>query len=85
MFVIGLNNSLINPDSQSFSLLNTSNVFVMFFSVDSERILGNSKFCFNNKKDHNLEDFFFELEQQMENNIICRDAVCRKPETEKGN
>lgn len=31
-----------------------------------------------------LEDYFFELEQQMENKIISRDSVCRNIESEKG-
>ncbi|KAG5894046.1 hypothetical protein JTB14_037890 [Gonioctena quinquepunctata] len=51
---------------------------------DSERILGNSKFYLSDvNKNASLEDHFFELERQMENNRVCRDAICRNLESEK--
>ncbi|KAJ8917534.1 hypothetical protein NQ315_005583 [Exocentrus adspersus] len=51
---------------------------------DSDRSGNGAKFCTNStKKDMTLEDYFFELEQQMENNLICRDSICRNVENEK--
>ncbi|CAH1994331.1 unnamed protein product [Acanthoscelides obtectus] len=48
-----------------------------------ERCVGNSKFYSSDKSNMTLEDYFFELEQQMENNKLCRDVVCRNVSTEK--
>ncbi|CAG9855944.1 unnamed protein product [Phyllotreta striolata] len=50
---------------------------------DADRILGNSKFYVNDGKNETLEDYFFELECQMENNVISRDLVCRNLQNEK--
>lgn len=53
--------------------------------LDSERNVGNSKFYMSDtKKDQTLEDHFFNLERQMENNLVCRDCVCRNVDNEKG-
>lgn len=52
--------------------------------LESERIMGTSKVHYASRKEQSLEDYFFELEQQMENDIICRDSICRNPENEKG-
>nr|CAH7757697.1 unnamed protein product [Callosobruchus chinensis] len=50
---------------------------------DIERCVGNSKFYSSEKSDMILEDYFFELELQMENNKLCRDVVCRNVSSEK--
>ncbi|XP_018577466.1 sorting nexin-13 isoform X2 [Anoplophora glabripennis] len=50
---------------------------------DTERNVGNSKFYISDKKDHTLEDYFFDLERQMENNLVCRDCICQSTENEK--
>lgn len=56
------------------------------YFLDPERNAGNSKFYTGDtKKDHTLEDYFFDLERQMENNLVCRDCVCRNIDNEKGN
>ncbi|KAJ8963570.1 hypothetical protein NQ314_005544 [Rhamnusium bicolor] len=58
----------------------------MVAQQQSERNIGNSKFYMgDSKKDLTLEDYFFELEQQMENNLVCRDHICRNVDIEKGN
>ncbi|XP_056629792.1 sorting nexin-13-like isoform X1 [Diorhabda sublineata] len=50
---------------------------------DAERV-GNSVFYVgDDKKDMTLEDYFFKLECQMENNVISRDALCRNVDIEK--
>lgn len=43
-----------------------------------------SKLYGNEQKCLTLEDYFFDLECQMENNLICRDGVCIDIDTEKG-
>ncbi|XP_023020353.2 sorting nexin-13 [Leptinotarsa decemlineata] len=50
---------------------------------DSEKNIGNSKFYIGENKNALLEDHFFELERQMENNLMCRDLICRNLESEK--
>lgn len=55
------------------------------FILDSDRLIGNSKFYLNDvKKELTLEDHFFELECQMENKMVSRDFICRNVEKEKG-
>lgn len=51
---------------------------------DPEFVIGNSKLYGNEQKCLTLEDYFFDLECQMENNLICRDGVCADIATEKG-
>jgi sorting nexin-13 len=51
---------------------------------ESENV-GNSKFYLNeSKKSTTLEDHFFDLECQMENNLVCRDVVSMDVAKEKG-
>lgn len=49
-----------------------------------ERNVGNSKFYVPDQTKNTLEEYFFELECQMENNTICRDLVCIDVNREKG-
>lgn len=51
-----------------------------------ERNVGNSKFYMNENKQKNftLEDYFFDLECQMENNTVCRDLICTSGKHERG-
>ncbi|KAK5645980.1 hypothetical protein RI129_004444 [Pyrocoelia pectoralis] len=52
-------------------------------SKDNEKyVIGNSKFYVPDQV-KTLEDYFFELECQMEDNIICRDLVCMDENREK--
>lgn len=58
--------------------------FFMYSCADVERTAGNSKFYGADKKNYNLEDHFFDLECQMEQNLICRDTICTDLVSEKG-
>lgn len=51
---------------------------------DTEKAVGNSKFYSGDKTATTLEDHFFYLECQMENNLVCRDYLCTDATTEKG-
>lgn len=53
--------------------------------ADVSRIYGHSKFYMTDYKSKNLtlEDHFFDLECQMENNVVCRDLLCMDIRFEK--
>ncbi|CAH0557190.1 unnamed protein product [Brassicogethes aeneus] len=50
---------------------------------ETEKNVGNSKFYSSSDKHLTLEDHFFELERQMEKDLICRDKLCTDLTTEK--
>lgn len=54
------------------------------FAADIERTAGNSKFYGSEKKIYSLEEHFFDLECQLEQNQICRDMICTNDSDEKG-
>ncbi|CAG9769009.1 unnamed protein product [Ceutorhynchus assimilis] len=53
------------------------------FKRDVEKSVGNSKFYTPETKNYSLEDYFFDLECQMEKNEVCRDSVCTDMANEK--
>ncbi|KAF5288724.1 hypothetical protein FQA39_LY15296 [Lamprigera yunnana] len=53
-----------------------------YAAKDNEKHVGNSKFYVPDST-NTLEDYFFELECQMENNTLCRDLVCTDTNREK--
>ncbi|XP_076269181.1 sorting nexin-13-like isoform X2 [Rhynchophorus ferrugineus] len=46
------------------------------FKRETEKCAGNSKFYSSESSNYTLEDYFFDLEFQMENNLVCRDSIC---------
>ncbi|KAJ8976214.1 hypothetical protein NQ317_008095 [Molorchus minor] len=73
-------NVILNPPRKLF----TREIKVKLTLLESDKSAGSSKLqkC-DSKKDLTLEDYFFDLERQMENNLVCREFVCRNFENEK--
>lgn len=54
--------------------------------AEPEKVVSNSKSYISDSRggSNNLENYFFDLECQMEGNKICRDMVCTDAASEKG-
>lgn len=53
------------------------------FKKDSEKVVGNSTFYSSDSKKYSLEDHFFDLELQMEKNLVCRSSISMDKNNEK--